>query len=155
MIELINDNADNFKSWERVDIIVTNIYSEQLFRTIVKRNLRSVIHNHRYRVPLSFHKVSKVFPKITQFPNQFIYTYNLPFKKLDLIKYENDPPGWWPLDFAIRLLQEYSKPNWTVLDPFMGRGTVGKAAKQLGMDFIGIDLRSERISMADKYINEG
>jgi len=40
----------------------------------------------------------------------------------------------------------------TVLDPFMGSGTVGVVACRLGRDFIGIDLNREYVEMARRRI---
>ena len=40
----------------------------------------------------------------------------------------------------------------TVLDPFFGAGTVGVVAKQLGRDFIGIELSPKYCEMAEKRI---
>jgi modification methylase len=39
-----------------------------------------------------------------------------------------------------------------VLDPFVGSGTSGIAAKQLGRDFIGIDIVPEYCKMAEERI---
>ncbi len=39
-----------------------------------------------------------------------------------------------------------------VLDPFFGAGTTGLVAKQLGRDFIGIELKPEYCKMAEKRI---
>ena len=47
---------------------------------------------------------------------------------------------------------EYPQPC-TVLDPFMGSGTVGQVAKQYGRKFIGIELNPEYIQLAEKRIN--
>lgn len=41
-----------------------------------------------------------------------------------------------------------------VLDPFMGSGTTGLIAKELGRDFIGIELNPDYIKMAEKRISE-
>jgi len=40
-----------------------------------------------------------------------------------------------------------------ILDPFMGAGTTGLVAKKLGRNYIGIELNSSYITMADKRIN--
>jgi hypothetical protein len=40
----------------------------------------------------------------------------------------------------------------TVLDPFAGSGTVGVVCKQMGLDFIGIELNEEYCAMARKRI---
>lgn len=44
--------------------------------------------------------------------------------------------------------------NGIVLDIFMGSGTTGVVAKELGRDYIGIELNEEYISIAEKRINE-
>ncbi len=41
-----------------------------------------------------------------------------------------------------------------VLDPFMGSGTTGVVAKQLGRNYIGIELNPKYITMAEKRIAE-
>ena len=46
---------------------------------------------------------------------------------------------------------EYPQPC-TVLDPFMGSGTVGQVAKQYGRKFIGIELNAEYLELARKRI---
>ena len=42
----------------------------------------------------------------------------------------------------------------TVLDPFMGSGTTGAAAKRLGRSFIGIEIKPEYWAMASQRIRE-
>ena len=45
--------------------------------------------------------------------------------------------------------------NGIVLDIFMGSGTTGVVAKELGRDYIGIELNEEYIAIAEKRINGG
>lgn len=40
----------------------------------------------------------------------------------------------------------------TILDPFMGSGTTGMVAKELGREFIGIELNPEYITMSERRI---
>lgn len=47
-----------------------------------------------------------------------------------------------------------SNPHECVLDPFMGSGTTGVAAKRLDRDFIGIELDKTYFDMASKRIQE-
>lgn len=42
-----------------------------------------------------------------------------------------------------------------VLDPFFGAGTTGLVAKQLGRDFVGIELNPEYVTIARKRLQEG
>ena len=56
----------------------------------------------------------------------------------------------------IRLMQYLIKlitpPKGTVLDPFMGSGSTGVAAKQLGFKFVGIELNEEYLEIAKRRI---
>lgn len=53
------------------------------------------------------------------------------------------------MEYLIRLI---TPPGGTVLDPFMGSGSTGVAAKRLGFDFIGIELNSDYVAIAEKRI---
>lgn len=43
--------------------------------------------------------------------------------------------------------------NGIVLDPFLGSGTVGLVAKNMGIDWVGIELKEEYVEMAHKRID--
>jgi site-specific DNA-methyltransferase (adenine-specific) len=47
-----------------------------------------------------------------------------------------------------------SKEGQTVLDPFMGSGTTGVAAKRLGRKFIGFEIDDEYFEIAKERINK-
>lgn len=55
------------------------------------------------------------------------------------------------MEYLIRLI---TPPNGTVLDPFMGSGSTGVAAKQLGFKFIGIEMNEEYVEIAKRRIND-
>ena len=57
----------------------------------------------------------------------------------------------FPLEIPKRLILLYSYPNEVVLDPFMGSGSTGVAAKQWDRSFIGID---HNIKYTDLAINK-
>jgi len=46
------------------------------------------------------------------------------------------------------------KKNSVILDPFMGSGTIGVVAKELGHSFIGIDLSEKYVKIAEQRINQ-
>lgn len=71
----------------------------------------------------------------------------------DLVEVEDTPGhGWFPLGLPAALLGAYAKPGITVIDPYMGRGTVGRVCKILGLNFIGLDINPDRVEMARDYI---
>jgi DNA modification methylase len=51
------------------------------------------------------------------------------------------------------IIQNYGKECQSILDPFMGSGTTGVACKELGRDFIGIEICEEYFNIAKKRID--
>ena len=66
----------------------------------------------------------------------------------------NTHPTVKPTDLMRYLVRLVTPPGGTVLDPFMGSGSTGKAAKLEGFDFIGIDLTPAYVEIARKRIEE-
>lgn len=54
------------------------------------------------------------------------------------------------MEYLIRLI---TPPGGIVLDPFMGSGSTGVAAKNLGFEFIGIEMNEEYIEIAKRRID--
>ena len=63
-------------------------------------------------------------------------------------------PAPFPCALALDHIISWSNEGDTVLDPFMGSGTTGKMAKQLGRNFIGIELDEEYFKIAKARIEE-
>ena len=61
-------------------------------------------------------------------------------------------PAIFPEKLAADHITSWSNPGDTVFDPFMGSGTTGKMAKQLGRDFIGIEKVPEYFKIAQDRI---
>ena len=59
-----------------------------------------------------------------------------------------------PIDLLEKLIAKTTPEGGTVLDPFMGSGSTGVACKNLGYDFIGIDLDPKYFEIAKKRIGE-
>jgi len=65
----------------------------------------------------------------------------------------NHHPTVKPTDLMRYLCRLVTPPNGTVLDPFMGSGSTGKAAKLEGFGFIGIEREAEYVEIAKARIN--
>ena len=63
-------------------------------------------------------------------------------------------PTQKPVDLMAYLIKTYTHPGDTVLDFTMGSGTTGVAAKQLGRNFIGIELDEGYFKLASQRIAE-
>lgn len=57
-----------------------------------------------------------------------------------------------PTDLMRYLINLITPPNGTILDPFMGSGSTGKAAVQCGVNFIGIEKEEEYFNIAKARI---
>jgi site-specific DNA-methyltransferase (adenine-specific)/modification methylase len=67
-------------------------------------------------------------------------------------KIHKDHGATFPLELAEKVITNFSREGATVLDPFFGTGTTGVAAKNLGRNFIGIELDPDYFRIAQKRI---
>ncbi len=74
-------------------------------------------------------------------------------KNIGLQKGErNKHPTVKPIELMSYLITMFSREGDVVVDPFMGSGTTGMAAKLLDRKFIGIDLEQKYCQIAKKRI---
>ena len=66
---------------------------------------------------------------------------------------ENNHPTVKPTDLMRYLCRLVTPPNGIVLDPFMGSGSTGKAARLEGFNFIGIEREAEYVEIAKARID--
>ena len=59
-----------------------------------------------------------------------------------------------PEEVARRIILSTTKRGDLIVDPFNGSGTVTKIAKELGRDFIGIDLSAAYCKIAEKRLSQ-
>ena len=64
---------------------------------------------------------------------------------------KNKHPAPFPLALPLRCIESTSAQ--IILDPFSGSGTTAVAAKQLGRNYIGIDISPEYCEMAQTRID--
>ena len=65
----------------------------------------------------------------------------------------NHHPTVKPTALMRYLCRLVTPPSGTVLDPFMGSGSTGKAAKLEGFNFIGIEREAEYVTIAQARID--
>lgn len=81
-----------------------------------------------------------------------IWQYNTGWKHSYTEDFLRGHPAIFPEKLAHDHIISWSNEGDTVLDPFMGSGTTGKMAKQLGRNFIGIELDKEYFEIAKARI---
>lgn len=82
-----------------------------------------------------------------------IYTHNVnPPERIS--KHDGGHPTEKPLPLMMEILKDFTGPNETILDPFMGSGSTGVACVKLGRKFIGIELEERYFNIACERIHE-
>ena len=59
-----------------------------------------------------------------------------------------------PIPLMCEILQDFTNPGQTILDPFMGSGTTGAACAKMGRKFIGIELDEKYFDIACERISK-
>lgn len=72
----------------------------------------------------------------------------------DLVEGETEHPYEKPRSLLRRLISNHSKKGDIILDPFLGSGTTAVAAKQLGRNFIGIELSEKYCEIANQRLRQ-
>lgn len=63
-------------------------------------------------------------------------------------------PTQKPVTLMVWIIERWTNPGDTILDPFMGSGTTGVACVQTGRNFIGIEIEPKYFEIAQKRITE-
>jgi len=66
---------------------------------------------------------------------------------------QNDHPTVKPTDLMRWMVRLVTPPGGTVLDPFTGSGSTGKACALEGFEFIGFEMDPHNCEIADQRIN--
>ncbi|MBT7706420.1 site-specific DNA-methyltransferase [archaeon] len=64
-------------------------------------------------------------------------------------------PTQKPVPVMKWILGKYSEENEIIFDPFLGSGTTAVAAKQLGRDFIGVEISEKYCEIARNRLKQG
>ena len=87
----------------------------------------------------------------------YTYTHRNPISIIDssnAAQKGKQHPTQKPVALMEYLIKTYTNPGETVLDFCMGSGTTGVAAKNLGRNFIGIEMDAEYFKIAKERIDQ-
>ena len=82
------------------------------------------------------------------------YTKNIIHSSVNT-KMPKNHKGVMKQEIADYFIEQFTQPNDTILDPFMGTGTTGISCKKLQREFIGIEKDEEYYNTAVERINHG
>lgn len=78
--------------------------------------------------------------------------YGIRFNVWKIPPAQNEHPAPFPDALARDHIASWSNPGDLVLDPFSGSGTTARAAKDLGRNFIGIEINPEYCEIAERRL---
>lgn len=84
-----------------------------------------------------------------------VWSYSTGYRKSAAEDFAYLHPAIFPEALARDHILSWSNPDDLVLDPFMGSGTTGKVALQMGRNFIGIEIAPDYLEIAKKRIAGG
>ena len=142
-----------------------------LFQTMIGKGKSSFIFGGNYftdKLPVSTHWLVWDKKGAIQFKNPFsdcelIWTNKSKkvTKKYTVIQQgfiaeekERFHPTQKPVKLIRQIIEDYTQPGDTILDPFMGSGTTGVACVQTGRNFIGIEIDPTYFAIAERRIAE-
>ena len=121
----------------------------------VSRNLEYVIHLTKERTPHFNKDVYRSLPASLGGRNNGSETDKLSDVWVLSTSSGRDGHGaQFPIALPARCIALSTNENDLVLDPFVGAGNTGVAAKALGRRFIGVDVSKEYLQTAERRIND-
>ncbi|MCH7973453.1 MAG: site-specific DNA-methyltransferase [Bacteroidetes bacterium] len=63
-------------------------------------------------------------------------------------------PAKMHLQMCREIIKRYSKRGDLILDPFMGSGTTAKIVRDLGRNYVGIELNKKYIKLAEERLGQ-
>lgn len=153
-VRIYEGKAEDWRGDEPIDLVFTNPYGPLPWSLVT---VPVIVHQWRHRFDELVAWTRR--PDLECFATwnddrEAFYASGLRMPLLDLSTYRPEPGGWYPLDMAHRILASVPVSRWpmTVWDGFMGRGTVGKVARALGMRYIGVEELPGHIDLACEYL---
>jgi DNA modification methylase len=90
----------------------------------------------------------------TNLPRNSVKRYLVEYNGLIGKEVKRYHPTQKPIKLFNKILEDYSKPDDLILDPFLGSGTTAVAAKILGRKCIGIEISEKYCEIAAKRLSQ-
>ena len=137
-----------FKMFQKAVMVPLGKWAETRFRSLSeedKRRRESKVNSGFGRNVSNWLNRKKVYPTNVLYMDNVLHMATESSNKNHSAVFPVSLPSWF--------IKLFTRKEDVVLDPFMGSGTTGVAAKNLGRNFIGIDIKSEYCKSAMKRIN--
>ena len=155
-IKIYQGEAKDWLGFEPIDLVFTNPYGP-LPRSLYGHPMviHQWVHRRKEAEEWTGNKLTHHIGIWNRNKEAFWSANILPKDRhfVDIGEFVPEQPGWYPEAMVRRLLKMYGRDGWTIWDGFMGRGTVGKVAVELGMKYVGIERLSSHITIAREYLN--
>jgi hypothetical protein len=153
-ITIYQGDADEWPGDEKIDLVLTNPYGPMPARL---RETPMILHQWGYRkheaerlagIPIGSLQLIGTWNS----DRESFWAANMEARAVDLQRFKPVAGGWYPEELPRILLRAFACKGWTIWDGFMGRGTVGKAARELGMKYVGVEQRQAHVDLALDYL---
>ena len=153
-LTLYHGRAVDYAAPERPDLLLTNPYGPIADRLL---NVPMLVHQWKHRLTqlagwIRHEEADLQLVSLWNRGREAVWAVGLPVLPVDLSDLVPTEEGWWPEALPRRLLAVYGHVGETVWDGFCGRCTGALAAREVGMNFIGIDERMEALDVARAYL---
>lgn len=157
---------EKFKNLDWDKFTPTKEYFDEIFR-VSKHQI--IFGGNYFNLPLSncwlvwdkvgAHKFSNPFADC-----ELIWTsFNTVVKKYTVVqqgfvkdsKDKRVHPTQKPTELMKMIISDYTKEDWTILDPFAGSGSTLKAAKDLGRTYTGIEINESYVEIIKERLRQG
>lgn len=146
-------NAVDWKGDEAIDLVFTNPYG-RLPKNLIDHPM--VIHQWAHRRRQAEEWVGTKFAYTIGEWNRKRETFwgvNMTQRiTVNIEEFVPEPMGWYPEAMVERLMKVFGRPGYTIWDGFMGRGTVGKIATEMGMKYVAVEQLPSHIKIAREYL---
>lgn len=151
-VRVYHGKAEDWDGGESIDLVFTNPYGPM---PAALRDTPALYHQWVHRKPELERWVGRGDLELVGTWNdgrEAFWCANLPCIPVDVSEFRPEHGGWYPLELVRRLLAVYGQPGMTIFDGFMGRGTVGKVARELGMNYVGVEELAAHLGLAVEYL---